>query len=217
VSIEVPHVLALIDQVQFDTIYHEHYAYWSLHAMRAVLARHGLLVYAVEILPTHGTSLRVLASADAGADQCHGSAALGQVEAQEARAGLGTPGPYRNFEPKMRDVVAAFRDYLGTAQAAGRRVAAYGAAAKGNTFLNAGGATCNDIAMIADRNPAKQGKLLPGSRIPIVGPDQVLAYRPDDVLILPWNLADEIAGALDAVRGWGGRLLVASPRLREIA
>lgn len=217
VSIEVPHVLALIDQVLFDTIYHEHYAYWSLHSMRQVLAAHGLTVYAVEVLPTHGTSLRVLASADPLAGQRYGAGALRQIEAREARGGLSTASPYRNFEPKVRDIIEAFRDYMRKARATGRRVAAYGAAAKGNTFLNTSGATNNDIALVADRNPAKQGKLLPGSRIPIVGPEELLDYRPDDVLILPWNLADEIGAELSAVRAWGGRLLVAAPRLHEIA
>jgi hypothetical protein len=173
VSIEAPHVLTLIDQVLFDTIYHEHYSYWSLHAMRQVLAARGLTVYAVEVLPTQGTSLRVLASADPRAGRRYGAASLRDVEAREAQGGLSTPSPYRNFEPKVREIIVAFRDYLAEARATGRRVAAYGAAAKGNTFLNASGATCGDIAMVADRNPAKQGKLLPGSRIPIVGPEEL--------------------------------------------
>jgi hypothetical protein len=219
VSIEAPHLLTLIDQVLFDTIYHEHYAYWSLHAMRQVLAAHGLTVYAVEVLPTHGTSLRVLASADPNAARRHATAslgALGAVDAQEARAGLNTPFPYQNFQPKVRHIIAAFRDYIGGARRSGRRIAAYGAAAKGNTFLNASATTAGDIAMVADRNPAKQGKLLPGSRIPIVSPEQLLAYRPDDVVILPWNLADEVAGELSQIRSNGGRLLVAVPDLREI-
>jgi ABC-type Fe3+-hydroxamate transport system substrate-binding protein len=185
--------------------------------MRAVLAAHGLTVYAAEVLSTQGTSLRVLASADAGAGRRHGPDALERIEALEAQRGLTTTATYRDFEPKVRAIIAAFRDYLAEARQSGRRVAAYGAAAKGNTFLNASATTSDDIAMVADRNPAKQGKLLPGSRIPIVGPEALPEYRPDDVLILPWNLAEEIAGELSAVRDWGGRLLVAVPRLREIS
>lgn len=217
VSIEAPHLLALIEQTQFDTIYHEHYSYWSLHSMRQLLAAHGLFVNAVERLPTHGTSLRVMACADRSAAERQSGADLAEVAAQEARAGLHTPAPYRGFEPKVRAIIAGFRAYLDQAHAAGRRIAAYGAAAKGNTFLNAGHVTRDDIMLVADRNPAKQGKLLPGSHIPIVPPDALLASRPDDVLILPWNLAAEIAGELRAVRDQGGRLLVAVPAMRQIA
>jgi len=217
VSIEAPHLLALIEQVQFDTIYHEHYAYWSLLAMRRLLAAHGMQVYAVERLPTHGTSLRVLASADPGCGARHSAADLTLVQEVEARAGLHTAAPYHGFDAKVHAVIAGFRAWLEQAHAAGRRVAAYGAAAKGNTFLNAGKLTAADIILVADRNPAKQGRLLPGSRIPVVSPEQLLASRPDDVVILPWNLAGEIAGALQPVRDWGGRLLVAVPQVRQIA
>ena len=248
VSIEAPHLLALIEQGQFDTIYHEHYAYWSLHAMRQVLGAHGLTVYGVEVLPTHGTSLRVLASADpeparlhvppaqsgpprrdgtdgrhkAGHDMGAATACspvdhLAEVQAAEARAGLGTPAPYRGFQPLVQATIDGIRAWLGEARAAGRRVAAYGAAAKGNTFLNASGVTAAEIGLVADRSPAKQGRLLPGSRIPVVSPDELLAWRPDDVLILPWNIAPEIAAELLAVRSWGGRLLTAVPQMREWA
>ncbi len=216
VSIEAPHLLALMEQTQFDTIYHEHYAYWSLHAMRQVLAAHGLLVYGVEVLPTHGTSLRVLASADTSAGARYGRFALAAVEAAETAAGLGTPAPYRDFEPKVRAIVSAFRAWLDAERAAGRRVAAYGAAAKGNTFLNAARVTRDEIVCVADRNPVKQNTLLPGSHIPVVSPEALLAARPDDVLILPWNIASEIAGELRPVREWGGHLLVAVPDMRAV-
>ena len=151
VSIEVPHLLALIEHLQFDTIYHEHYAYWSLETMRKVLAAHGLLVYSVEILSTHGTSLRVLASANPLSGQHHAAGALSRVEAQEAVSGLGTASPYQNFEPKVRGIITATRDYMRQAHQTGRRVAAYGAAAKGSTFLNACLVTDDDIAMVALR------------------------------------------------------------------
>ena len=216
VSIEAPHLLALIEQTQFDTIYHEHYAYWSLHSMEQVLAAHGLPVRHLEVLPTHGTSLRVLASADPKvADRC-GSFMLDAVRSAEQGARIDDPATYRGFETRVATVISGFRDYLARARRNGRRIAAYGAAAKGNTFLNACQVTARDIICVADRNPAKQGRLLPGSRIPIVTPEAMLAERPDDVLILPWNLADEIAGELRAVPDRGGRLMVAIPHLREI-
>lgn len=216
VSIEAPHLLALIEQAQFDTIYHEHYAYWSLHAMRQVLAAHGLTVFRVEMLPTHGTSLRVFASADPGAGTRYGTDMLAAVQAQEERAGIAGAALYQGFEARVRTIIQDFRRYLSDAADAGRRVAAYGAAAKGNTFLNAARVTPGSITCVADRNPAKQGRLLPGTRIPIVTPEALLASRPDDVVILPWNIAAEVAGELAAMRDWGGRLLVAIPHLRVI-
>ena len=213
VSIEAPHVLALIEQTQFDTIYHEHYAYWSLHAMRQVLAAHGLQVFAVEVLPTHGTSLRVRACAAVRGDDPR---ALAEVEAKEVAAGVAGAALYLGFDARVRTVLAGFRAWLDAARREGRRVAAYGAAAKGNTFLNAGHVTHEDIVMVADRNPEKQGRLLPGSRVPIVSPEALIAARPDDVVILPWNIAAEVAGELAAIRAQGGRLWVAIPEMREI-
>lgn len=216
VSIEAPHLLALIAQTQFDTIYHEHYAYWSLHAMARLLETHGLLVHAVDVLPTHGTSLRVLASADAAAGQRHGAGDLPLVQAQEEAAGLDTPVPYCDFEFRVQAVLAGFQAWLERTRSAGRCVAAYGAAAKGNTFLNAACVEYPAIELVADRNPAKQGRLLPGSRIPVVSPQALLARQPDDVLILPWNLAPEIVGELRGVSAWGGRLTVAIPAIQEL-
>lgn len=208
VSIEAPHLLALIEQVQFDTIYHEHYAYWSLHAMRQVLEAHGLLLRDVARLPTHGGSLRVLA----GAPGSWAHSDLAAVTEAEAEAGVATAAFYAGFAPRVRAVLDGFLRYIN-----GKRVAAYGAAAKGNTFLNAAGVTQRDILMVADRNPAKQGRLLPGSRIPIVSPEALLAARPEEVVILPWNLATEIASELKPLTDSGSKLLVAVPRLRRIA
>ena len=213
VSIEAPHLLALIEQTQFDTIYHEHYAYWSLHAMRQVLAAHGLEVFALEVLPTHGTSLRVSASA---ARQDTDASALAAVTAREAAAGIAGPALYLGFDARVRGVLGAFARWLDAARRAGRRVVAYGAAAKGNTFLNAAGVGAADITMVADRNPQKQGRLLPGSRIPIVSPATLIAARPDDVVILPWNIATEVAGEIAAIRAQGGRLWTAIPAMREV-
>lgn len=207
-SIEAPHLLALVDGVQFDTVYHEHYSYWSLLAMERLLERHGLAVVDVQRLATHGGSLRVLARA-AGAASGPTVAAL---RAEELRHGLDGDVFYQGFDLRVRQVLAGFRAWLSSAAAEGRRVGAYGAAAKGNTFLNAAGITAGDIPAVADRSPVKQGSLLPGSRIPVVSPAELLALAPDDILILPWNIAGEIRTALRAA-GFEGRLVTAVPRM----
>jgi hypothetical protein len=212
VSIEAPHLVRLVESVQFDTIYHEHYAYWSLLAAERVLAGHGLAVFDVERLGTHGGSLRILAAA-----ACSGRPAgpgLADVRAEEERLGVAGRAFYAGFEPAVQAVLSGFRRYLADARGAGRRVVGYGAAAKGNTFLNACGITAEEVTLVGDASPAKQGRLLPGSRIPIVSPDALLAARPDDVVILPWNLAAEITGQLQAIRAWGGRFVTAIPSVQ---
>jgi hypothetical protein len=210
VSIEVPHLVALVDGVQFDTIYHEHYAYWSLLALEAALEQHGLRVFDVERLMTHGGSLRIFARAAPQAP----SPELIALRAEEAYRGLGGDAFYRGFDQRVRTVVETLQDYVLEARGK-RRIAAYGAAAKGNTLLNAAGITASDMLAVADRSPAKQGRLLPGSHIPVVTPEQLLALVPDDILVLPWNIADEIAGQLRAA-GFTGRLLTAVPALRVL-
>src|SRR5215213_8405453 len=178
VSIEAPHLPRLVENVQFDTIYHEHYAYWSLLAAERLLARHGLAVFDVEPLSTHGGSLRLFAQHAAHAPGP--SAMLESVRNEERAAGLDTARFYEAFEPRVGGVISAFRTYLAEQKAAGRKVAGYGAAAKGNTFLNAVGATDRDLVFVADANPLKQDHLLPGSRIPVVAPDEILKSPPDE-------------------------------------
>ncbi|WP_372622868.1 methyltransferase domain-containing protein [Falsiroseomonas sp.] len=212
ISIEAPHLVRMVDGAQFDTIYHEHYAYWSLLAMEAVLGRHGLRVFDVERLPTHGGSLRVLASA---ADRAP-SGTLAAVRAEEVARGLAHDAFYEGFETRVQATLRDFRAWLWQARTAGRRIGAYGAAAKGNTFLNAAGVGAADILAVADRSPAKQGRLLPGSHIPVVTPEALLALAPDDILVLPWNIGAEIAGQLRAA-GFAGRILTAVPAMRELA
>lgn len=207
VSIEAPHLVALVDGVQFDTIYHEHYAYWSLLSMEAALARHGLAVFDVERLGTHGGSLRVFASAAPRGE----SPALVALRGEEAACGVASDAFYAGFDARVRRVVQGLRDWLGAR--AGRRLAAYGAAAKGNTLLNAAGVTARDILAVADRSPAKQGRLLPGSHIPVVTPEALLALAPDDILILPWNIGEEIAAQLRGA-GFRGGLHTAVPEMR---
>jgi SAM-dependent methyltransferase len=213
-TFEFPHLLNLIELVQFDTIYHEHFSYLSLLAVEQVLRANGLRPFDVELLPTHGGSLRLFC--------CHvGSgrsetAALQALRARETAAGLGRVETYLDFTPKVEAVRDSFRAFLAAAKAEGRRIAAYGAAAKGNTFLNYCAATADDIVAAFDANPAKQDRFLPGTHAPILAPDQVRQVRPDYLLILPWNLKAEIMGQLAHIAEWGGRFVVASPRTEVV-
>lgn len=209
VSIEAPHLVTLVDGVQFDTIYHEHYAYWSLLSMEALLARHGLAVVDVERLPTHGGSLRVMAR-QAPAEA---SATVVALRAEEKARGLDGDAFYQGFEVRVSEVLDGLRAWLAASD--GRRIGAYGAAAKGNTLLNAAGVKAPTILAVADRSTAKQGRLLPGSHIPVVTPDALLAMELDDIIVLPWNIAPEIAGSLRR-GGFTGRLVTAVPRITEL-
>lgn len=212
-TIEVPHLLNLLRELQFDTIYHEHYCYFSLAAAERVLAAQGLAVFDVAELPTHGGSLRLFV-AHAAAGRAPGPG-LAAVRAKEAEAGLDTDAPYAGFTAACEGVRDGLRAFLDAMRAEGRRVAAYGAAAKGNTLLNYCGITAGDgrIAFVVDRAPSKQGRYLPGSHIPILAPDAIFSERPDIVLLLPWNLRREIAADLAGIAAWGGRFAVAIPRL----
>ena len=213
-TFEFPHLLNLIEKVQFDTIYHEHFSYLSLLAVERVLRAKGLRPFDVEALPTHGGSLRLFC--------CHADAAHAETEAlaalrrQEATAGLGDLATYAGFAPRVEAVRASFRAFLAAERAAGRKLAAYGAAAKGNTFLNYCAATAEEIVAVFDASPAKQGRFLPGSHVPILAPDAVREVRPDDLLILPWNLKDEIIDQMGFIRDWGGRFVTASPETKVI-
>jgi 2-polyprenyl-3-methyl-5-hydroxy-6-metoxy-1,4-benzoquinol methylase len=211
VSIETPHLVRLVQEVQFDTIYHEHYAYWSLLAAERVLGAHGLAVFDVERLPTHGGSLRLWACASGQARSP--SPGLMQVRAEEERLGVAGTTFYEGFSGRVRAVLSGFRSWLAGAHEQGRLVAAYGAAAKGNTFLNAAGVGPDAIPCVADASPAKQGRLLPGSRIPVVSPSALVALRPDDIVILPWNIADEVVGQLASAGLGGARFVTAIPSL----
>ena len=216
VMIEAPHVMALIEEVQFDTIYHEHYAYWSLYAMERLLATHGLQAFDVEMLPTHGGSLRVFAAHQGEVHASAPSAALQALRALERAKGIHTPAFYGGFQDRVRNVIEVFRDHMRIATARGKKVAAYGAAAKGNTFLNACRTKYPEISMVADSNPAKQGRLLPGSRIPVVPPERLFDWRPEEVIVLPWNLTAEIAAAFAAAGDRDADLIIAVPRLQKL-
>jgi SAM-dependent methyltransferase len=211
-TIEFPHLLKLIEHVEFDTIYHEHYSYLSLTAVEHVFSRHGLRLYDAQELPTHGGSLRIFAAHAERADVTD-SVSLQGLRAQEAAAGLGELDTYRRFADRVQATRQSLLDFLARAKREGKRVAAYGAAAKGNTLLNFCAVTREDIALVADLNPHKQGKLLPGTHIPVVSPQALMEDRPDYVLILPWNLQHEIRRQLDGVRAWGGRFVTAVPQV----
>ncbi|MEM7643586.1 MAG: class I SAM-dependent methyltransferase [Pseudomonadota bacterium] len=209
-TFEFPHLLRLIEGAQFDTIYHEHYSYLSLLAVETVLGAVGLRVFDVEELPTHGGSLRVFACHEA-ADHAAGPG-RDAVRAAEAAAGLATPAPYKAFAVKVAEVCAGLTGFLDRAAGEGKTVAAYGAAAKGNTLLNVAGVT-SGIDFVVDRNPEKQGTLLPGSHIPVYDPAMLYRRKPGYVLILPWNLRAEIAADHAAIADWGGQFVVAVPEL----
>jgi len=212
-TFEFPHLLRLLRENQFDTVYHEHYSYLSLGAVRRVFESNGLAVFDVEEHPTHGGSLRVFAQrADTGRRAT--TDAVARVLRDEDETGLATPAGYRGFQAKVDKVKDDFMAYLIEARRAGRRVAAYGAAAKGNTLMNYAGVRPDLIAFVVDRNPAKQGKFMPGSRIPIVAESHLRESRPDDVVLLPWNLRDELMPQLAYVREWGGCFVTAVPSLK---
>jgi SAM-dependent methyltransferase len=213
-TFEFPHIVRLIEGVQFDTIYHEHYSYLSLHTVRRVLGAAGLLVFDVEELPTHGGSLRVFAChKGAGHEE---SARLTEFTAGEEQAGIATPAFYAGLQFEAERIKDELLMFLISEKHAGRTVAGYGAAAKGNTLLNFAGVRPDLLPFVCDAAPSKQGQYLPGSHIPIRPPSALLETRPDCVLILPWNLASEIVETLPEVRGWGGRFFTAVPRLTSL-
>lgn len=211
-TFEFPHLLRLVQESQFDTIYHEHFSYLSLTAALRIFSRNGLNVFDVEELSTHGGSLRVYAQKSAtGRRGASGNVAA--VVAAEDGAGVTTADFYRSFQDKANRVKDDFLRFLLDAKAAGKTVAAYGAAAKGNTLINYAGIRPDLIKFVVDRNPAKQGKYLPGSRIPVVEETALREVRPDYVVILPWNLKAEVMNQLGYIGSWGGRVVTAIPSL----
>jgi hypothetical protein len=211
-TFEFPHLLNLIREVQFDTIYHEHFSYLSLLAIERAFAAAGLKAVDVEELPTHGGSLRLYAAKQESAHVP--SSALDVVRYKERSAGLDRIEAYGGFALRVDAIGKDFTDFVTRAKSEERVIAAYGAAAKGNTFLNYCGVTADEIVCVFDRSAAKQGKLLPGSHIPVVEPERIGEVRPDYLVILPWNLEGEIRAANALLTSWGGRFVVAMPRLR---
>ena len=216
ITMEFPHLMQLMQLSQFDTIYHEHFSYLSLGAVERIFRSHGLRIYDVEELPTHGGSLRIYAAHEA-CGQLLTANSVNELLQREDRFGLNDISVYGDFAQK------AFQIKLDTLQALmqlkreGKRIAAFGAAAKGNTFLNYCGLKRDVIDFVADSNPHKQGLYLPGSMIPIVEPGLIQQEKPDYLLILPWNLTSEIVELTKYIQSWGGRHIVCIPKVRILS
>lgn len=215
-TMEFPHLVRLIHENQFDTIYHEHYSYFSLSTVRRVFAAHGLTVFDVEELPTHGGSLRVFVRHEDDESKRIGERVIALL-AGEAYNGFTRLETYRSFDERVRRVKRGLLRFLIQAKEEGKSIAGYGAPAKGNTLLNYCGVRTDFLDFTVDRSPHKQGRFLPGTRVPIHGPDRLREARPDYVLILPWNLKEEIMEQMADVRSWGGRFVVAIPEVKVLA
>ena len=211
ITLEFPHLLNLIRQCQFDTVYHEHYSYLSLYTVDQIFKKNGLVIYDVEKLPTHGGSLRVYACHDDQNKKT--SSTLAEIINEEKLSGLRDLSTYLIFQQRVEKIKHSFLLFLVEQAKLGKRVAAYGAAAKGNTIINYSGIKKDLINYVVDRSIAKQGKLLPGSSIPIVTEDKLKVEKPDYLVLLPWNIKDELMNQLDYIKSWGGQFVIATPEL----
>jgi SAM-dependent methyltransferase len=216
ITIEFPHLMRLVEENQFDTIYHEHFSYFSFTTAERIFAAHGLTLFDVEELSTHGGSLRIYArhAEDSGRTVRD---RVQRLRAREDTAGLNRLERYASFTEQVDETKRRLLEFLIGARRRGKRIAGYGAPGKGNTLLNYCGIRTDFLDYTVDRNPYKQGKFLPGTHIPIHAPDMVQTTRPDYVLILPWNLKDEIMEQLSYVRSWGGQFVVPIPDVKVYA
>ena len=215
VTIEFPHLMKLMAENQFDTIYHEHFSYFSFLSAENLFRRQGLVLFDVEEIPTHGGSLRIYARhAEDGSRPITERAQ--RLRQREVEAGLLRLGTYAGFGEQVKETKRKLLEFLIAAKRAGKRVAGYGAPGKGNTLLNYCGVGTDFIDFTVDRSPYKQGKFLPGTHIPIFAPDKLREVRPDYVLILPWNVKDEIVQQMSDVRSWGGQFVVPIPEVRVL-
>ena len=213
VTMEFPHLMRLVEENQFDTIYHEHFSYLSFLTIREIFAVHGLDLFDVEELTTHGGSLRIYAKHREDSAVAITSN-VNILQERESAAGMNDLSYYRGFQSKADIVKYALLSFLMEQKKQGNKVAAYGAAAKGNTLLNYCGVKKDLIEFVVDASPHKQGKFLPGSHIPVVKEDEIIKSKPDYVLILPWNIKNEITGQLSYIREWDGRFVVAVPEIK---
>jgi 2-polyprenyl-3-methyl-5-hydroxy-6-metoxy-1,4-benzoquinol methylase len=213
-TFEFPHLLRLMEQRQFDTIYHEHFSYLSLTTVARIFASHDLRVFDVEELSTHGGSLRVYACKQGAAHP--ETAAVKAMLERERRFGLQELSRYASFQEEVKAVKRDLLAFLIEAKRAGKRVAGYGAPAKGNTLMNYCGIRADFIDFTVDRSTHKQGTWLPGTRIPVYGPEEIRAAKPDYLLILPWNLKDEVMEQMAHIRGWGGRFVIPIPNVEVL-
>jgi 2-polyprenyl-3-methyl-5-hydroxy-6-metoxy-1,4-benzoquinol methylase len=215
ITMEFPHLLNLIEQNQFDTIYHEHFSYFSFLTVEKVFASHGIVLFDVEEIPTHGGSLRIFGR------QAHDSSKpvgprIAALKDKEQRAGLERIATYAAFDEKVKYTKRRLLEFLIDAKDSGKAVAAYGAPAKGNTLLNYCGVRADLLEYTVDRSPHKQGRFLPGVHVPIYAPEHLRKTRPEYVLILPWNIKDEIVAQMADVRSWGGRFVVPIPEVKVL-
>ena len=212
ITMEFPHLQRLIEGNQFDTIYHEHFSYLSFVTVEKIFAHHGLAIFDVDEIPTHGGSLRIYARHNE-----NGSIAITErvrrLRQREVDAGFLTLSRYRGFGEQVKSTKRALLSFLINAKRANKRIVGYGAPGKGNTLLNYCGIRTDFLEFTVDANPYKQGKFTPGTRIPILEPEAIRSAKPDFVLILPWNLRDEISAGASYVRDWGGRFVVPIPQL----
>ena len=213
ITMEFPHLLRLMEQNQFDTIYHEHFSYFSFIAVEQVFARHGMKLFDVEELPTHGGSLRIYACHEEDASKTIEARARG-LKSREEVAGFGRLNHYLSFGPQVEATKRKLLSFLISAKQEGKHVVGYGAPAKGNTLLNYCGVRTDLVDYTVDRSPHKQGRFLPGVHIPIYAPEQILQTRPDYLLILPWNLREEVMQQMNLIREWGGKFVVPIPEVQ---
>jgi hypothetical protein len=212
-TIEFPHLMRLMEENQFDTIYHEHFSYFSFIAASRILAAHGLRVFDVDEIPTHGGSLRLYCCHDDYENKPTSAAAL-ELHQREVAAGFTSLDCYRNFTQQVMETKRRILAFLIQAREEGKTVAGYGAPGKGNTLLNYCGIRTDFLDYTVDRNPYKQGKSLPGTRIPIFGPEKIRETKPDYLFILPWNFKDEIIDQCSYIKEWGGKFVVPIPEVR---
>jgi SAM-dependent methyltransferase len=216
ITLEFPHLMRLMHENQFDTIYHEHFSYFSLTTVEQVFAAQRLVIFDVDELPTHGGSLRIYIG-HAGDTTREASPNVADLKKRENEAGLTDITTYFKFAEKVKETKRRLLEFLIRAKSEGRTIAAYGAPAKGNTLLNYCGVRSDFIEYTVDRSREKQGLFLPGTRIPIYGPDKVAETKPDYLLILPWNLRDEIMKQMAGIRQWGGQFIVPIPHVKVLS
>jgi hypothetical protein len=210
---EFPHLLQLMQQNQFDTIYHEHFSYYSFLTVEKIFAAHGLTLFDVEEIPTHGGSLRIYGKHNDAVEPAT-SERVTQLKNKETGAGLQEIETYLTFGEKVKETKRKLLSFLIEAKASGKAIAAYGAPAKGNTLLNYCGVGTDFIDYTVDRSPYKQGLYLPGTHIPILHPDRIRETKPDYLLILPWNLKEEIVTQMAYISQWGGSFVVPIPEVQ---
>lgn len=213
ITMEFPHLLRLIEENQFDTIYHEHFSYFSFITVRRVFAAHGLTIFDVDELPTHGGSLRIYACHAEDKSKTVGKR-VSSLLTKEKKTGFENMEYYLSFSEKVKKTKLNILDFMVEAQREGKSIVGYGAPAKGNTLLNYCGIRTDFIDYTVDRSPHKQGHYLPGTHIPIYHPDKIKKTRPDYLLILPWNLKDEIMGQMKHIRDWAGKFVTLIPEVR---